>query len=97
MIVGRCATADAVFLLCINQSKQNIRFFVSTAGVPEESAEPQRGVRQDQLPQSLSVQHRDVGCQAVTQEGQITVLLIKQFNFKLSEGVSFLKCFSVLA
>lgn len=35
---------------------------------PEQPAKPQCGVRLDtsgQLPQSLSVQHRDVGCQAV--------------------------------
>lgn len=36
---------------------------------PEQSAEPQRGVREDpggERPQSLSVEHRDVGRQAVT-------------------------------
>lgn len=45
-------------------------------GLPEESAEPQCGVGQDpggQLPQSLSVQHRDVGRQAVTQQGHVTL------------------------
>lgn len=45
--------------------------------VPEQSAEPQRCVREDpsgQLPQSLSVQHWDVSCQAVTQQGYVTLL-----------------------
>lgn len=45
--------------------------------VPEQSAEPQRCVREDpsgQLPQSLSFQHWDVSCQAVTQQGHVTLL-----------------------
>lgn len=45
--------------------------------VPEQPAKPQSGVGLDtsgQLPQALSVQHRDVGCQAVTQQGHLTLL-----------------------
>lgn len=44
--------------------------------VPEQSAEPQRRVGKDpggELPQSLSVQHRYVSCQAVTKQGHETL------------------------
>lgn len=49
---------------------------VVARGLPEQSAEPQCGVRQDpsgQLPQSLFVQHWDVSCQAVAQQGHVTL------------------------
>lgn len=45
--------------------------------VPEQPAKPQCGVRLDtssQLPKSLSVQHRNVGCQAVTQQCHVSPL-----------------------
>lgn len=44
---------------------------------PEQSAEPQRRVREDpggELPQSLPVEHRDVSCHAVTKQGHETLL-----------------------
>lgn len=75
--IPKCFTSNLVSFHFSKTSQSRVGFHPGTGEVaPEQSAEPQRGVREDpggELPQSLPVQHRDVGGHAVTKQGHQTL------------------------